>query len=396
MNKLLKDILSHSIKSLIRFVSIFFIIFAISFFTVFLFHFSPILKIGFGDFGFKDVIKLLVFPSLCVGIYNSLILSYFTYGIIFINFQKKFRIVYYFIPIALSVVVVFPVHFFLNPDAEKISFTNIDDARVYFNEKSFFDYSDSIPEKIDKKTFEKELIDKIDSQAEKKSFSDKYIFNMKDDCYRLRKNLSEDKRNSILRELYKINYIRPKRFFLSKVNKDSADNVILIKGDFVSSYKKVNISFIKDKIYIEIPSSNERYEFDKLQLNDYDIYKFPFLKTLFKSLGNVPYKFFIYKNSLYSVLLIAAIAFLILNFSTIIIIADYKFLSALFKGTFLLTFYFSFPILFDLYRRSYNLFLPSVLFNYNELFFILAIFILGLIVGGLRILFFKTNVWERN
>jgi len=395
-SKLIKDIFVNIVKASLKYFFIFLLLFVVVFFTIFMFNFFPFVKIGLKNLLIKDILNLLLFPTFCIGFYTALVFSFFIYSILVINYQKKLRIIYYIIPLIIGGGFVFLLTFFLKPKTEDVSFKNIDDARVYFTEKTFFDYKDKIPEKIEKVTFENIIVSKIENPDEKNFVSKKFTYNMKDDFYYLNKNISNNDKNRLLTNFYKINYLNKVRFYFTKINKESIEDVILIQDQNVYSFDKLKVKFIKDKIFINIDKTDNSFEFDKLQLNEYEIYKNVLIKKFIDILTNFQYKFFIMNNILHIVLLIISMGFLVLAFSTIIIIGDYPFLSLVFKIILLIAFYFGFDLLFNVYFRTIISLLPQYLASYNELIFSSILVIIGLFIHGIRILFFKTNIWEKD
>lgn len=393
---MIKEILINILKSSLKFIFIFIIFFVLVFFIVFLYNFFPFVKIGIKNIDIKSILDLLLFPSFFVTFYTVVVLSLFVYAILVINYQKKKRIIYYIMPLIYSAIFTLFLISFLDPNTQNTSFNSINDARVYFTEKTFFDYKDKIPVKIDKSDFEKNIISKLDDNNEKIFISKRFIFNYKDNFYYADRNIDLNDTEKVITILYKINFLEKKRFYFSKINKDSVENMILIKNNDVYTFQNVGLKFIKDKIFLYTEKESDSYEFEKLQLNEFNIYRNGFMKKIVEIFTNFSSKFFIFKNKINISIMVISVAFLILAFSSLIMIGDYPFISLIFKVILLTFFYLVFDISFNFYFRTIIDYLPKRFVIYNEIIFSSIFFIIGLFIHAIRILFFKTNIWEKD
>jgi hypothetical protein len=385
------------LNAFLKFFIILLISFSIFFFAFILFNYMPFLKISGDKTVFKDIINAIVTPSFYHALFNSLIMSIFIYGIFILNYEKQSMFFSFLMPVIFTTLLVFSVYYFFKPVQKNLNYYDIEDARLFFSEKSFFFYDEKIPEEFSKNIFENTVLKKTFDNADRKLLEKNYYLDYKKDIYKLKDEIFLPETDRILTVLYKIGFFEEIKLYFDKVEKKSVTNAIIIKGGKIDFYKILYVDFIEDRVFISSSAEtgkNVRYEFYKNDLAQYLNINSIVNTMFFSNVTAISYKFLDYKNIFKKTLLWFAISFLFLAFSIIIFIGKYPLISMIFKFIFLILFYAYFTYLFDVFGKSTDKLLSADLAMMKDWIFISAIFVLGLILLLLRLLFFKKNSWH--
>ena len=95
------------------------------------------------------------------------------------------------------------------------------------------------------------------------------------------------------------------KYYFDSVNKNEIDKIILIENNNVAFFKKSNIKFTDDKIFVEINEKNKvkSVEFSKSQFDSFDLQGNIFNKSFFTLLNKASYKF-IFSKYIFSIIVI--------------------------------------------------------------------------------------------
>ena len=129
------------LKILLKYFIVFLSVLALFLLSMMAFHILPLLKLKLNDDQSRALFKLFLIPSFYHSFYNALIISICLFGVSTLNYQKKYRIIAFFIPLVLST---FLVYLFLNnfnPKQKDLAVSQFDDPRLYFSNKTFFEYN---------------------------------------------------------------------------------------------------------------------------------------------------------------------------------------------------------------------------------------------------------------
>ncbi|OHD12244.1 MAG: hypothetical protein A2086_03500 [Spirochaetes bacterium GWD1_27_9] len=381
--------------SLFKYLLILLLLFVFFFFIIFIFNVFQFIKIDDTKDIFNDIFTFIFIPTFLHSTYNSFILSIFIYGILVLNYQKKFEVFSFFIPIIITTFFIFIILFLFKPNQNNAFFNNIDDARIFFTERSFFDYQDNIPKEFEKSFFENNIEKKIEDQKMKNILKNFYTFDYKTDKYILLENIFDKDKKNLLNIFYNIGFLKKRKFYFDVIEKDNLKNVILIEDKQVKTYSNFKIKYIVDKIIIELPDTKEKIEFPKEILREFSIYDNKITKTLFDSFINMTFKFLKYNKFWENLLLWFAVSFFIISFSTLILIKNYPFVSMSIKFLFLLVFYVSFGYIFDIYNANFYLLGKQLLFL-RSIALSSIIIIIALILFAVKVVFLKANNWEKD
>jgi hypothetical protein len=381
------------LNTFLKFILIIVFSFLIFFCAFILFNFLPFLKVSGDKIVIKDILSSIVIPSFYHSLFNSFIISVFIYGIFVLNYEKKFISLSFIIPVLFTSLCLFLIIFYFKPVPKNLQYYDIEDARIFFSEKSFFNYEEKIPPVFDKRDFENNIMKNINDKNDRKLMEKNYYFDYKKDKYILKDGLLFDK-DRLLTIFYKTGYYEEIKLYFDRVLKNYVSNAIIITGGKINFYDRLNIDFIEDRIFISAPGGTTRYEFMKNGLGEYLNYDSLTSRLFFSNVTDISYKFLYYKNIFKKVLLWLAISFLILSFCIIIFISRYPLISMIFKFIFLVLFYTYFGFLFDVFIKNSDSILPANLVSMKDWIFISLIFISGLILLLLRLVFFRKNSWE--
>ena len=132
------------LKTFIKYILILIFSFILLFFSILLFRVFPFIKLYSGNSGnFYNLISTFFVHCFYYSFYNSLIISIFIFGVLILNYLKKFKYITFFIPLIITSVLVFTVIFIFKPNPKVLSFNRINDARIYFTQKNFISYNGS-------------------------------------------------------------------------------------------------------------------------------------------------------------------------------------------------------------------------------------------------------------
>lgn len=278
------------LRSFLKFSLIFIILFSSFFAFVLIFKLFPILKITLNSDQLGPVIYSLSIPVFYHSLFNSLIISVFVFGVFVLNTTFKKRFFTFFIPVIISTLIILLILLMFNPTKNHLSFNRLEDARVFFNEKSFFENKG--------KKFYFESIDK-----------------------------------------YMVNNL-----IMVSDGKTTFHNSCKIL--FLEDIIIVNVPHSNGKI--------EKIEFDRDLVSNYISKGSMFSWSFSKSINNIAYKFIQSKSLGANVLFWFSIAFLILSFSSLISIKNYNFLSFIYNMLFIMAFYLFFIAIFDGYHKLFS------------------------------------------
>jgi len=101
----------------------------------------PLFKINLGDKEINNFLKIFIIPAFYHSFFNALFISISLFGVSILNYQKKHRVIAFFIPLILSTAFVFLFFTYAKPDKKNLTEINFNDARLFLTEKSFFEYN---------------------------------------------------------------------------------------------------------------------------------------------------------------------------------------------------------------------------------------------------------------
>lgn len=381
--------------SFLKFILIQIIMFTTIFSVLVMFNVFPMMKINSGQLDVQLFMRTLFFPCFFHSFFNSLIISIFLYGILILNFEKKYRIFIFLIPLAVSGILCFLVVYFLNPGPEKINFQVYNDARVFFTEKSFLTIKDSLPLIITKDDFRKiKKTNVSDNKNDLQIIENNYLFNSKKDDYELQKTNDKTNTESIINIFYKYDILKEKKLYFEKIEENTFKNCIFVDGDTIRTYKTINISYLEDKILVSFDKYN--FEFAKGQLNEYNIYDSIISRILFENITKITYNFVSYKKWYENLILFMSVLYLILSFCMIVMKKNFPLISVIIKFLLLMGFYMSFFYVLTIFNNNISLFVTGIVLKYKSILFPMVLIFLGLILNLFNFLFFKNNVWEKD
>jgi hypothetical protein len=381
--------------SLLKYILILILSFVFLFGIFFVINVLPFFKIKDGVLGIDYILKLILLPTFFNSIYNSMILSIFVFVIFVINYQARFKFLSSLIPLIITSGIVFCIIFFYKPGYSDLFYENINDARLYLSEKSFFDYKEEIPVTFDKLEFETKILLKIKDKSDEKVLADNYYYDYKKSKYFLKKDFAELSYKKIQDIFYNSGYFEKQKLYFEKVGKNNVENIIYFKNDKTYFYKQMNVSFIEDRIFLTNPETNERFEFIKNNITEKDSINILIDKWIFGNFVSITHKFLEYKNIVQNVIFWAAVAFFIISFCMVIFYKSYPYISMIVKLFFLLLFYIFFVLIFDIYDKNFSLVVPANLLVIKNYFFSAVLIIFAGILQLVRLLFFKSNTWEK-
>jgi hypothetical protein len=101
----------------------------------------PLFKINLGDKEINNFLKIFIIPAFYHSFFNALFISISLFGVSILNYQKKHRVIAFFIPLILSTAFVYLFFTYAKPDKRNLTEIHFNDARLFLTEKSFFDYN---------------------------------------------------------------------------------------------------------------------------------------------------------------------------------------------------------------------------------------------------------------
>ncbi|MBN2544904.1 MAG: hypothetical protein JXB50_03840 [Spirochaetes bacterium] len=291
---MIKNIFIIILKYLLIFIALFIILFAL----VFIIKIFSVLFIISGYHKITNVFWSIAIPAFYHTFFNSLIISIFVFDLMIYNNLRRNRFIAFFIPLIISSIFIYLVLFYLKPSYQDLNFNKVNDARLYFQKKVFFEYKD-------KKFF----------------FNDIYQDNIK---------------KIIILDDRKLNIVQ------------SAD------VNFFEDQVTVN--------YIDNNNNARSIYFDKDQLGEYKSFSKFNRFNLLNLFESISYKFIFSSNIYINLFLWLSASFFLLSFTLIFKFKNYKFLTFIYNIIFLLFFYYGFIFIFDLYNKLFlNILSRSVL-----------------------------------
>jgi len=128
-------------KIFIKYIMIFVITSLVLFSAMLFYNLLPLFKLKLSDTEIKTYLKVFFAPSFYHSIINSLVISITLFGVSILNYQKKNRVIAFFIPLILSTLIIYFFYNIFNPKKSDLTLSHVDDARLIFSEKTFFEYN---------------------------------------------------------------------------------------------------------------------------------------------------------------------------------------------------------------------------------------------------------------
>jgi hypothetical protein len=132
--------MKEMLKNFFKYLFILALLFVLIFVSSLIFHMAPLIKTSEHTANkFINLIGPLTVPCFYFSLYNSLVISIFLFGILIFNYQKKYKVIAFLLPIIISSLIIFSILLFLKPSYKQLNVNDIDDARIYFTSKVFFE-----------------------------------------------------------------------------------------------------------------------------------------------------------------------------------------------------------------------------------------------------------------
>jgi len=170
-----------------------------------------------------------------------------------LNGVYKFKILNFFIPIVIGSLAVLSVSLLFNRKINEITIRNIKDARLYFSEKSIFDYKETLKKNIEEKDFENNVINKIKDEKNRVFVSRMYIKDLSSGEYFLNKKISVLEINKILDIFYSIDYYKVLKLYFEDIRKENIGLVKVLYDKEFYNFTDVKVEFLEDKILVNLP-----------------------------------------------------------------------------------------------------------------------------------------------
>ncbi len=382
------------IRSLLKFLMILAIVFFFFFSIIFVFYLFPFLKIKTDTVLLSRLLNVIFIPAYFNSLLNSLIISAFLYGIFVINYQKKCRLRSVFIATCFSTFLVFISLFIFNPDYNKLENVGIDDARLFFNEKVFFEYNHTPPLLFEKDFFEKELLVNITAKKDRQLISNCYPYDSVVGKYVLKNIISPAERKKVSILLQDKGYFPPTRFYFDKIEPKFIDNAIVMKGDKPAFLNYLTVNFLSRSIVL-IDNNNEKYEFYKEDLNNLITFDDAAASLVFKNLRYTAFHSLRFNTILEKCLFWFSIVFFIFSVCILIITPTFPLLVIIIRLFLVIAFYVLSTYILQIYNVT-NFYLPSNLSFIGPYLVSIIWFILAVLVNIIRIIFFNKNSLEKN
>ncbi|HNZ27344.1 MAG TPA: hypothetical protein PLG34_11370 [Spirochaetota bacterium] len=383
MKRLLINIIKYCIILLVLFIAVF------SFH--FLINIINLTKIPKGAIDTTGIVNALIVPIIVQSCYVALLLSLFIFNYMILNGVYKFKILNFFIPIVIGSLAVLSVSLLFNRKINEITIRNIKDARLYFSEKSIFDYKETLKKNIEEKDFENNVINKIKDEKNRVFVSRMYIKDLYSGEYFLNKKISALEINKILDIFYSIDYYKVLKLYFEDIRKENIGLVKVLYDKEFYNFTDVKVEFLEDKILVNLPGL-KNLEFERNYSQEYSSGNI-FIESILKGVKNFPYSFYIFDNILARVILWFAYSFLALSIINSINVKLYQLLSVSINFFVLLFFFYYTYSLFNLYNVAVLNFIPGDFIKGITLSF--AFIITGSLVQFGNWALVKTGIWEK-
>lgn len=283
--------MKNLIKICFKYFLILISLFTFLFLSSLIFHIVPLLKTTSNKYQLNNLISIFALPSFYHSFFNTLIISIFLYGVTIFNYQKKLRIIFFYLPLITATTLTFIILSVYNPNHNDLTYNRINDARIYFLEKIFHKENESV-----------------------------FYFDQ----------IEKDKINKVI--------------MINKNNISFHNNCNVI---FLIDKIQLQLRFPNGKLEIK--------EFNRNNLINYNIFKGSKINNNFLYLfNNFSNKLLYSQNINYIMLLLFCIAFFILSFTSTIKISNYPLLSLMFNIFFMIIFYYLFISFFDKYNKIFT------------------------------------------
>ena len=408
--------MKNIISSLLKFIMIFLIVFLLFFLMVFVFYLFPFLKVKTDKILLYNLLNIIFVPAYFNALFNSLILSTFLYGIFVLNYYVKYRFRASFVSTCFSTLFIFVSLSIFNPDYDSMEHILIDDARLFFDEKVFFEYNYSPPILYEKDFFEKELLIAANTKKNKQLLSNSYQYDSYIGKYQLKDMISPLERRNIGILLQDMGYFTPTRFYFEKIEPKFIRHAIIVKNNIPMFFDYLSVDFLSEKIILR-NQKNEQYDYSKVKTKNVltpdeqqEERKYEFFKNSLDNffIDNGIVSSFIFKhlkytafnslkfNTIYTRCLFwFSIIFFIFSLCTLIITPTFPLLIIIIRFFLVVFFYMFSTYILQIYNAT-NFYLSSGLEFIGPYLVSLIWLLLAIVVNIIKVMFFNKNSLERN
>ena len=317
----MKRLFVNTIKYCILLLVLFLVVFSFNF----LINIINLTKIPGGAIDATGIVNALIVPIIIQSSYIALLLSLFIFNYMILNEVYKFKILNFLIPIVVGSIVVLSVSLLFNKKINEITIRNIKDSRLYFSEKSIFDYKEVLKKNIEEKDFENNVVNKIKDEKNRVFISRMYIKDLYSGEYILNKKIGILDINKILDLFYSIEYYKVVKLYFEDIQKENIGLVKVLYDKEFYNFTNVKAQFLEDKILVSLPGL-KNLEFERNYSQEYSSGNI-FVESALRGIKNFPYSFYIFDNILIKVILWFAYSFLALSIFNSINVKLYHLLS---------------------------------------------------------------------
>lgn len=378
--------------NIIKYCILLLVLFLVVFSFNFLINIINLTKIPGGAIDATGIVNALIVPIIIQSSYIALLLSLFIFNYMILNEVYKFKILNFLIPIVVGSIVVLSVSLLFNKKINEITIRNIKDSRLYFSEKSIFDYKEVLKKNIEEKDFENNVVNKIKDEKNRVFISRMYIKDLYSGEYILNKKIGILDINKILDLFYSIEYYKVVKLYFEDIQKENIGLVKVLYDKEFYNFTNVKAQFLEDKILVNLPGL-KNLEFERNYSQEYSSGNI-FVESALRGIKNFPYSFYIFDNILIKVILWFAYSFLALSIFNSINVKLYHLLSVSINFFVLLFFFYYTYFLFNLYNVLLLNFVPGVFIKGIILSFIFII--TGALVQFGNWALVKTGIWEKS
>jgi hypothetical protein len=185
-----------------------------------------------------------------------------------------------------------------------------------------------------------------------------------------------------------------KILYLDNIQSRSINDAIFINNSQIHFMKYCPLNFYEDKIILTLQKENMESNIilNKSSLFETNKQQSIVHNTLFQWLQKTPFRFFKDYDWKTNLLLWFSVAFLVNTLTTLIRISSYPFLSAIYNTTILFLFYGAFNYTIDFHHDIINSLTQNTL--PQKIIYPVVLLCIGVIFHFIRMIFFKTHVWE--
>lgn len=378
--------------NIIKYCILLLVLFLVVFSFNFLINIINLTKIPGGAIDATGIVNALIVPIIIQSSYIALLLSLFIFNYMILNEVYKFKILNFLIPIVVGSIVVLSVSLLFNKKINEITIRNIKDSRLYFSEKSIFDYKEVLKKNIEEKDFENNVVNKIKDEKNRVFISRMYIKDLYSGEYILNKKIGILDINKILDLFYSIEYYKVVKLYFEDIQKENIGLVKVLYDKEFYNFTNVKAQFLEDKILVSLPGL-KNLEFERNYSQEYSSGNI-FVESALRGIKNFPYSFYIFDNILIKVILWFAYSFLALSIFNSINVKLYHLLSVSINFFVLLFLFYYTYFLFNLYNVLLLNFVPGVFIKGIILSFIFII--TGALVQFGNWALVKTGIWEKS